>query len=96
LKQAGKIFFLVTKSYLSLSLSLSCCPHFGDSVSVKRLFHFCFLILKTIGRALGWGISPSQVRYVYKHRINTDKHPWLEWDSNPQSQLSNGRKQFMP
>jgi hypothetical protein len=45
---------------------------------------------------LGLGISPSQGRYLHKHRINADKHPCLEWDSNPWSQCSSGRRHFMP
>jgi hypothetical protein len=36
---------------------------------------------------LGRGISPSQGRYLdkeqYKCRLNTQRHPCLEWDSNP-------------
>jgi hypothetical protein len=31
-----------------------------------------------------------------KHRINLDKHPYLQWDSNLRPQCSNGRRQFMP
>jgi hypothetical protein len=48
---------------------------------------------------LGRGISPSQGRYLHteqhKHRINADKHPCLEWDSNTWSQRSSGRRRFM-
>jgi hypothetical protein len=32
----------------------------------------------------------------HKHRINAHRHPCLEWDSNPRSQLSSERRQFMP
>jgi hypothetical protein len=53
-----------------------------------------FLISYTVG-LLRRGISPSQGRYLHKHRINADKHPCFEWDSNPQSQYSSERKQFM-
>jgi hypothetical protein len=47
------------------------------------------------------GISPSQGLYLHteqhKHRINTQyRHPCLKWDSNPRSQLSSERTQFMP
>jgi hypothetical protein len=49
------------------------------SAYVKRWFHFSFLILDSVG-LLGWGISPTQDRYLQKQRINTDKHSCLEWD----------------
>jgi hypothetical protein len=52
------------------------------------------------------GISPSQSRYLHtgqnKHKIrrsthnHTHTHPWLEWYSNPWSQRSSERRQFMP
>jgi hypothetical protein len=51
----------------------------------NALSHFSFLIL-----------SLSQGRYLYEHRLNTDKHPRLEWISNPRSQRPSGRRQFMP
>jgi hypothetical protein len=45
-------------------------------------------------------ISPTQGRYLHtgehKHRINAHRHPCLEWDSNPRSQRSSERRQFMP
>jgi hypothetical protein len=48
---------------------------------------------------LGRGISPSQGRYLHtgqhKHRINAHRHPCLEWNSNPRSQRSSERRQFM-
>jgi hypothetical protein len=41
-------------------------------------------------------ISPSQGRYLHseqhKHRINAHRHPYLEWDSNPQPQCLSGRR----
>jgi hypothetical protein len=52
---------------------------------------FSFLIFYTVGNL--WGrISPSQGCYLHteqhKHRINTNRYPCLEWDSNPRSQRS--------
>jgi hypothetical protein len=45
-------------------------------------------------------ISPSQGRYLrteqHKHGINAHRHPCLDWDSNPRSQCSNGRRRFIP
>jgi hypothetical protein len=32
----------------------------------------------------------------HKHRINANTYPCIEWDSNPRSQSSSGRRRFMP
>jgi hypothetical protein len=59
---------------------------------------FCFLIVYTVGRTPWTGISQSQDRYLHKehkHRINAQRHPYLQWDSNPGSQCSSERRQFM-
>jgi hypothetical protein len=44
-------------------------------------------------------ISLLQVRYLHteqhKHRINAYRLPCREWDSNPRSQCSSGRRRFM-
>jgi hypothetical protein len=49
---------------------------------------------------LGQGISPSKGRYLHtghlKRRINANRHPFPEWDSNPRHQCSSGRRHFMP
>jgi hypothetical protein len=54
----------------------------------------------TVGRTLWRGISSPQCRYLHTdehtHRRNAHRHPCLEWNSNPQSQCSNGRRRFMP
>jgi hypothetical protein len=54
---------------------------------------------KSVGH-LGRGISPSKGRYIhteqYKHRMNVHRHPYLEWDSNPRSQLSSERRCIRP
>jgi hypothetical protein len=51
---------------------------------------------------LGWVISSSQGLYLnkrkHKHRINAythTEHPSFTWDSNPRSQRSSERRQFM-
>jgi hypothetical protein len=66
---------------------------------VFALFSVSWSNIKSVG-LLGRGIRPSQGRYLHteqhRHRINTKKHPCLEWDSNPRSQRSSERKQFMP
>jgi hypothetical protein len=63
-------------------------------------FHFSFLNLRQSVGLLGLGISPTQGRYLHteqhKHRINADKHPSLEWDSNQWPQRSSERRHLMP
>jgi hypothetical protein len=53
----------------------------------------------TVGRTPWTGDQPSQSRYLHteqhKHRINTNRHPCLKWDSNPRSQRSSERRLFM-
>jgi hypothetical protein len=75
---------------VSLSLSLSVFP-VAPTWSVghpwNALFHFSFLILKqSVGSA-----RRKAATYTQSKR----KHPCLEWDSNPRSQCSKGRRQFM-
>jgi hypothetical protein len=67
---------------------------YSSFVGPWPLFHFLN------PRLLGRGISPSQGRYLHteqhRHRENAYRHPCLEWDSNPRSQRSSERRQFMP
>jgi hypothetical protein len=68
--------------HLSLSLSLfpiaSILEH---RASVKRFVSLQFLNPKTVGRTPWTVISPSQGRYLYKHRINTDTSmPWVRFE----------------
>jgi hypothetical protein len=62
--------------------------------------YFSILIYTQSVGLLGQGISPSQGCYLHteqhKHRITAHRHPCLEWDSNPRSQRSSDRRQFMP
>jgi hypothetical protein len=56
---------------------------------------FSFLIY-SVG-LLGRGISPPQGNYIYRAtetQNKRDKHPCLEWDSNPWSQCSCERRHF--
>jgi hypothetical protein len=73
---------------LSLSLFLLLLGHPWNAS-----FHFSFLILRHSVGFLARGISLSQGCYVQKHRINSDIHPCLEWDSNPRSQCLSERRQ---
>jgi hypothetical protein len=63
------------------------------------LFSSVIFFTQTAG-LLGRVISSSQGRYLnteqHKYRINAHRHPCLEWDSNPRSQRSSERRQFMP
>jgi hypothetical protein len=73
-----------------------CCCHVVDhSESVKRFVLLQFLNLRQSVGLLGRGISPSQGRYLAQTQ-NKHRHPCLEWDSNPRSQCSSGRRYFMP
>jgi hypothetical protein len=62
---------------------------------------FSFLILYTVGRTPWMGDHPSQDRYLHTEQHKQNKrtqyrHRCLEWHSNPRSQRSNERRQFMP
>jgi hypothetical protein len=91
LQDRGKIFNVQWKSKLST---------YGSMVLVDlgRLFSLLFYT-QSVGPH-GRGISPSQGRYPHteehKHRINSHRHPCLEWDSNPRFEFSSGRRRFMP
>jgi hypothetical protein len=50
---------------------------------VKRSVSLQFLNPKRVGRTPWTGISPSEGRYLHKHRINADRHPCLEWEFEP-------------
>jgi hypothetical protein len=83
-----------TSSTLSLSFSLFLAPTLEHRESVKGFAPLQLNLEQSVG-LLGRWISPSQERCLYTHRINAGKHPCLEWDSNPWSQCSSGRRQFM-
>jgi hypothetical protein len=59
-------------------------------------FSISYSYTQSIG-LLGRGISPSQGLYTgqHKHRINAHRYPCLGWDSNPQSQRSSERREFI-
>jgi hypothetical protein len=78
--------------YLSIYLSI-----YGSTALVDFHRFFTVLIYKSVG-LFGRGISRSQRRNLFteghKHRMNAHRHPCLEWDSNPRSQCSSGRRRF--
>jgi hypothetical protein len=67
---------------------------YGSKALVDLCRFLNFLIHTQSTGLLGRGISPSQGRY--RHRINEQRHPCLEWESNPLSQRSSGPRRFMP
>jgi hypothetical protein len=76
--------------YLSIYRSTALCrtlAAFSVSQSYKQLVV-----------VLGRGISPWQVRYLHterhRHRINAQRYPCFEWDSNERSQPPSERIQF--
>jgi hypothetical protein len=54
-----------------------------------------FITLYTVGRT-PWMGDQLVARSLPTHRINAHKHLCLEWNSNPRSPCSRGRRQFMP
>jgi hypothetical protein len=55
-------------------------------------FHLSFLISDSRLRLLRRVTSPvARPLPTHKHRINADKHPCLEWDSNPRCQCPSER-----
>jgi hypothetical protein len=75
-------------------------------VVVLRLQHFVvpWLLCQFLSRIYRpqyfcTGISLSQGRYLHtgqhKHRIKANRHPYIEWDSNPRSKFSSNQRRFM-
>jgi hypothetical protein len=80
-----------------ISLSLfPVTPTLEHMASVKRFVSLQFLNPKRVGGTPWRGGSARRKAATYKNRINTDKHPCLQWDSNPQSQRSSERRHFIP
>jgi hypothetical protein len=73
---------------------------FLQPVQCPGLFFNSVIIFTQKVGLLGRVKSPWQGRYLYtgQHKQNKriHRHQCLEWDSNPRSQCSNERKQFMP
>jgi hypothetical protein len=96
-------FFVVNISnlhnlYCTDCLSVySCCSHLEHRASMKRFVSLQFFNLRQLVGPLGRMISLTQgYTGQHKHRINADKHPCLEWDSNPCFQRLSGQRHFMP
>jgi hypothetical protein len=69
---------------------------YGSTVLLLDLGRFfSFWIPYTVGVSPWMGISPSQSRYLHTEQHKAHRQPCLEWDSNPRSQRSSERRQFM-
>jgi hypothetical protein len=57
-----------------------------------------FLIYTQSVGLLGWAVRRKASSYTRNNanRINAHRHPWREWESNPRSQRSSERREFMP
>jgi hypothetical protein len=92
-------FFRYQMCILILSVFIPITPTWSIERPWNALFHFNFLILDSRYDSLDGGSAHRKAATntgQYKHRIHADNHPCLEWDSNPRSQCSSDRRQFMP
>jgi hypothetical protein len=81
-----------------LSLSFLLLPLWSTGHPWNALFYFSFLNLRHSVGFLGRGISTSQSRYLHRTTQTKNKRrhtSMLEWNSNPRSQCSSERRQFM-
>jgi hypothetical protein len=93
------LFYLSIYLSICLSIHLSVCLWlYSPLLDLGRFFSF-LIYTQSVG-LLGRGISQPSGHYLHtgqhRHGINAHRHPRLEWDSNPRSQCSSRRKQFMP
>jgi hypothetical protein len=79
----------------SLSLSFPVAPTLEHRTSVKRFVSLQFLNHRQSVEFLGREISPSQSCYLTQAQNKRRQTSCLESDSNPQSQCSSERRQFM-
>jgi hypothetical protein len=92
--------YLEWSNYLSIYLSISLSIYGSTALCwTLAVFSFSWFFTQSVG-LLGRGISPSHGCYLHteqhKHNKCTHRHPCLEWDSKPRSQLSSERRQFIP
>jgi hypothetical protein len=81
-----------TPIYLSIFIPIA--PTWSIVHPRNASFHFSSLILDNRQDFLDRQSARRKAATntgQYKHRINANKHPCLEWDSNPRSQHSSGR-----
>jgi hypothetical protein len=94
IKPIHRIKNLLTEIHPSIHPSIPVAPTWTISDPLKSSYHFSFFVSESC-RIFGRGVSPSlRPLPTHKQRKNADKHPWFEWDSNPRSKCSSGRRQF--
>jgi hypothetical protein len=89
----------VTYSPTYLSVFVPVVPVWSIEHLWVACFHFSFVVLDSRQDSLGGGLAlRKNTTYTgqHKHKISTYRHPCIEWDSNPWSQCSIGRRLFMP
>jgi hypothetical protein len=84
-------FLIYLSIYVSVYLSVCLSIYLQPFVGPWPLFSF--LILHTVGRA-PWSRDQPVARPLPMYKT-THRHPYVEWDSNPRSQRSSERRQFM-
>jgi hypothetical protein len=77
---------------ISLSTVGRCCLYY---LSMALQSPWTLAIYTQSVGLLGRGDQPV-ASLLTTHRINSRRHLCLEWDSNPRSQCSSGRRRFMP
>jgi hypothetical protein len=101
--RAREYKFVLTIHYLIsdyLSIPIKYYLFYGSTALCWTLaaFFSVLIFLHSVG-LLGRGISSSQGHYLLtgqqNDRINANRHPCFEWDSNPRPQSSSERRQFM-
>jgi hypothetical protein len=85
--------------HLSIYLFYSYYSNLEHRTSVKRFVSLQFLNLRQSVDSLDGGSARRMAAtYAGQHKqgINADKHPCLEWNSNPRPQRSSERRHLMP
>jgi hypothetical protein len=91
-KQIGYIAIYISIC-LSVCLSISI---YGSAVLFLLIGRFySFLILYSVG-CTPWTADQLVARPLPIHRTKAHRHPCFQWDSNPRSQYSDDRRQFLP
>jgi hypothetical protein len=106
LRNAGNTVNTLTQDRRPKTESLGVChPSIHLSMALQLFVGpwrlFSFLIFYTVGRIPWTGDQPvarplSAYTGQHEHKINAHRHQCLEWDMNPRSQCTRGRRRFMP
>jgi hypothetical protein len=82
--------FIILFSYLDELCCLSC----SHSELIMKLWT-SQTVRRTLGRMISLVARPYLHTEQHKHRKNAGRHSCCEWDSNPRSQCSSGRRYFV-